>query len=77
MATSFNAADNSLLLSGPLSIPGASCTGFDPVALPAGPGIEALVNAYLGLPTTNASYMLGSNDASALLAQPAKPAFTG
>ena len=77
MAASFNSADKSLLLSGPLSIPGATCTGIDPVALPAGLGNEALVNAYLGLPTTNASYMLGSNDASALLAQPAKPAFTG
>ena len=77
MASSFNSADTSLLLSGPLSIPGASCTGFEPVALPAGAGNESLVNYYLGLPTTNASYMLGSNDASALLAQPAKPAFTG
>jgi len=77
MTTSFNAADQSLLLSGPLSIPGSSCSGLEPDAVPAGTGSESIVNFSLGLPTTNASYSLGANDASALLAPPAKPTFTG
>jgi len=77
MTTSFNAADKSLLLSGPLSIPGSSCSGVETTLVPAGAGNESVVDFYLGLPTTNASYSLGANDASALLAPPAKPTFTG
>ena len=76
MTTSLNSADKSLLLAGPLSIPGATCSGIEPVSIPAGAGSESIVNSLLALPTSNASYALGSNDASALLA-PARPTFTG
>ena len=77
MTSQFNALDGTLALTGGLEIPGSICTGFEPTLAPAGAGNEFIVDTALAIPTSNASLSLGSNNASALLGTPARPAFTG